>query len=166
MEEFIKTDINNNNKLLSRIDELGRIEIKLEKRKQLGIVTGDKFEIYIENTSIVLRKLDISIEKEQLVQMTGKIERDVEIKVQIYRLNNTISSINDIGHNIRVIDEFGKIAIPVILRNKLNIVNNDIVEIDISGNNLILTKKEKNRKDGRKCNSYHNRRKRQNCHQY
>ena len=42
--------------IIRRIDELGRIVIPKEIRKNLRIKNGESLEIYLENDSIILRK--------------------------------------------------------------------------------------------------------------
>jgi transcriptional pleiotropic regulator of transition state genes len=43
-------------KVLRKVDELGRIVIPIDVRKQLGIKEGETLEISIENNKIVLEK--------------------------------------------------------------------------------------------------------------
>ncbi len=42
--------------VLRKVDELGRIVIPIDVRKQLGIKEGETLEISIENNKIVLEK--------------------------------------------------------------------------------------------------------------
>ena len=42
--------------VIRRIDELGRIVIPKEIRRNLGIRDGESIEIYIENDNIILKK--------------------------------------------------------------------------------------------------------------
>ena len=42
--------------IIRRIDELGRIVIPKEIRKNLRIKEGENLEIYIENDNIILKK--------------------------------------------------------------------------------------------------------------
>lgn len=43
-------------KVLRKVDELGRIVIPIDVRKQLGIKEGETLEISIENNKVVLEK--------------------------------------------------------------------------------------------------------------
>ena len=43
-------------KVLRKVDELGRIVIPIDVRKQLGIKEGETLEISIENNKITLNK--------------------------------------------------------------------------------------------------------------
>lgn len=42
--------------IIRKIDELGRIVLPIELRKKLGIEQRDPIEIYVDGTSIVLKK--------------------------------------------------------------------------------------------------------------
>lgn len=165
MEKSMKLEVKNE-KGLSKVDELGRVTIELKRRKKLEIKEGDKFEIYLENNNIVLRKLDILLEKEELATGKYKIESDIEINIQVNRVKETILNVNDIGHCIRRIDELGRIVLPIELRRKLHIFPNDELEIDNMGNNITLTKKERCRKYGKKHSSYCSKKQRQHCQRY
>lgn len=42
--------------IVRKIDELGRFVIPMEMRNKLGISNNDSLEIYVEGTSIILKK--------------------------------------------------------------------------------------------------------------
>ena len=42
--------------IVRRVDELGRVVIPIELRRTLGIKEKDAMEIYVDNSSIVLKK--------------------------------------------------------------------------------------------------------------
>lgn len=42
--------------IIRKIDELGRFVIPMEMRNKLGISNNDSLEIYVEGTSIILKK--------------------------------------------------------------------------------------------------------------
>lgn len=44
--------------IIRRVDELGRIVIPIEIRNQFNIVEKDPIEIYVDNSSIVLKKFE------------------------------------------------------------------------------------------------------------
>ena len=44
--------------IIRRVDELGRVVIPIEIRNQFNIVEKDQIEIYVDNSSIVLRKYE------------------------------------------------------------------------------------------------------------
>lgn len=154
MEKSMKTKIENNEKVLRKVDELGRITIEYERRKRLGIKEKDKFEIYLENNSIVLRKLNVLVEKKKILEEKHILNKNIEIDIQQYEINETFLDINDIGHHVRIIDELGRIVLPIELRKKLNIRENDKLEISNIGNNIIL--KKINKKRSKKHSSYYN----------
>lgn len=162
MERSMKVEEKNEKGLL-KVDDLGRVTIELTRRERHGIKEKDKVEIYIENNSIILRKLDILVEKEEIAKSKCTINGDIEINVQVNKVKETILNINDIGHYIRSVDELGRIVIPIELRKKLGIFpNNELVANDI-GNNISLTKKEKCRKYDKRHSSYHRKKQRQHC---
>ena len=160
MERSMKVEEKSKKELLE-VDELGRVTIEFDRRERHGIKEKDKFEIYIENNSIMLRKLDILVEKEEIGKSKYTINGDVEIDVQVNKIKETILNINDIGHYIRRIDELGRIVIPIDLRQLLGILPKDKLEIDDVGNNMSLTKKEKNRKYDKRHSAYRSKRQKQ-----
>ena len=46
--------------IVRRVDELGRVVIPIELRTQFGIAVKDPIEIFVDGTSIVLRKYEQS----------------------------------------------------------------------------------------------------------
>lgn len=42
--------------IVRKLDQLGRITLPMELRRNLGIQTGDPIEVFIENDKIILRK--------------------------------------------------------------------------------------------------------------
>lgn len=44
--------------IIRRVDELGRVVIPIEIRNQFNIVEKDPIEIYVDNSSIVLKKYE------------------------------------------------------------------------------------------------------------
>ncbi len=162
MEKSMKLEVENEKELV-KVDDLGRVTLRLKLREKHGIKEGDRFEIYEENNSIMLRKLDVLTEKEEITTGTYKINGDIEINIQINKVKETILNINDIGHYVRRIDEFGRIVLPIELRKNRNIYPNNDLEIGEIGNNISLTKKERCRKHGKRHSSYHSKRQRQHC---
>ena len=45
--------------IIRRVDELGRVVIPIEIRNQFNIVEKDPIEIYVNDSSIILKKLAI-----------------------------------------------------------------------------------------------------------
>ena len=62
--------------IIRRIDELGRIVIPKEIRKNLRIKNGESLEIYLENDSIILKKYS-QIESLKNVSIDRSEERRV-----------------------------------------------------------------------------------------
>lgn len=165
MEKSMKKEVKNEKGLL-KVDELGRITIELKRRERHGIKEKDKVEIYIENNSIILRKLDILVEKEEIAKSKCTINGDIEINVQVNKIKETILNINDIGHYIRRVDEFGRIVLPIELRQKLGILPNNVLKAEDIENNISLIKKERFRKYGKRHSSYHSKKQGQHCQRY
>ena len=46
--------------IVRKVDELGRIVLPIELRRNLGIAEKDSLEIYMDGTSIILRKYEPS----------------------------------------------------------------------------------------------------------
>ena len=44
--------------IIRRVDELGRVVIPIELRNKFGITEKDPMEIYVDGTSIILRKFE------------------------------------------------------------------------------------------------------------
>lgn len=61
-----------------KIDNLGRVVLCSEHRKELGIECGDEIEMTIENNSIVLRK-DGTIDIKEYIK-TKQLEENVSIE--------------------------------------------------------------------------------------
>lgn len=63
--------------VIRRVDELGRIVIPIEIRTQFGIVEKDPLEIYVDGTSIILKKYEQSCifcgNTKKLINFEGKI---------------------------------------------------------------------------------------------
>lgn len=46
--------------IIRRVDELGRVVIPIELRNQLGIEVKDPMEIFVDGSSIILKKHELS----------------------------------------------------------------------------------------------------------
>lgn len=69
--------------IIRRLDDLGRLVIPKEIRKQYQLKEGDSIEFFIENEKIVLQKYDVLSSKQQeLIQMCEALK--VFYKVPIY----------------------------------------------------------------------------------
>ena len=62
--------------VIRRVDELGRVVIPIELRTQFGISEKDPMEIYVEGSSIVLKKYEPNCifcgNSKKLVEFEGK----------------------------------------------------------------------------------------------
>lgn len=63
--------------VIRRVDELGRVVIPIDMRTQLGISEKDPVEIYVEDTSIILKKYEEKCifcgNKKRLVDFENKV---------------------------------------------------------------------------------------------
>lgn len=63
--------------IIRRVDELGRVVIPIEIRNQFNIVEKDPIEIFVDNSSIVLRKYELDCifcgGTDDLIEYKGKL---------------------------------------------------------------------------------------------
>lgn len=63
--------------IIRRVDELGRVVIPIEIRNQFNIREKDPLEIYVDDTSIILKKYELSCifcgNTKNLVEYKGKL---------------------------------------------------------------------------------------------
>lgn len=89
--------------MVRRIDDLGRIVIPKEIRKQLGIEDGDPLEIFINEDKIVLRKYSVSIGFKELVRRLNNEFSNVKNEIETETANKIyehISALQDILKNM------------------------------------------------------------------
>lgn len=94
------------------IDELGRIRIPFEIRKRLQLHTREKLEIYTSGKNIILKK----------------------------RVNEKSNKLNNANIILRVIDEFGRLVLPIEIRKEQNFKENDQVKFCVKDDYIILIK--------------------------
>lgn len=141
MDKSIKEQ--KNNKDFVSIDGLGRISIPSNIRKQLQIETGNKLDVYRSGRNIILKKINMKIEKITLQQLNITIDQITEISIKINDLILNKAKDTNSKHKIRTIDELGKIIIPIEERQELNIMENDKFKLYIKEDMIILIKKER-----------------------
>lgn len=63
--------------IIRRVDELGRVVIPIEMRNKFGITEKDPMEIYVEGSSIILKKFEPNCtfcgNSKKLVEFQGKL---------------------------------------------------------------------------------------------
>lgn len=66
--------------IIRRVDELGRVVIPIEIRNQFNIVEKDPIEIFVDNSSIILKKFEPNCifcgNTENLVEFKGRLVCD------------------------------------------------------------------------------------------
>ena len=106
--------------IIRRIDELGRIVIPKEIRKNLRIKNGESLEIYLENDSIILKKYS-QIESLKNVSIDYVEAFNQIIKHNIIVTDRNISrNKNNTTYSITIINNRRKSIIP----NLFLIINN------------------------------------------
>lgn len=126
--------------VIRRIDDLGRIVIPKEIRKNLRIKTGDNLEVYLDGDTIVLKKF-------------SQIESLENVSVDYVEAFNQI-----IKHNIIVTDRDKVIAVAGPLKKKyLNKEINEFMERSIERRDSFNEKQKKdfNIVDGEVENGYY-----------
>ena len=127
---------------IRKVDDLGRITIPVTKRKELEISTGDKLEVYKSGKNIILKKVDVKISKDTIQIVRAIINGELEIDIEVKNLKTRFDKNYNKNHELKVIDELGRILIPRELREELNINRNDKMIICIKDNMIILIRTE------------------------
>ena len=127
---------------IRKVDDLGRITIPATKRKELEISTGDKLEVYKSGKNIILKKVDVKITKDTIQIVRAIINGELEIDIEVKHLKTRFDKNYNKNHELKVIDELGRILIPRELREELNINRNDKMKICIKDNMIILIRTE------------------------
>ena len=89
--------------VVRKIDDLGRVVIPREIRKQFGIKDGDPLEIFVSKDKIILRKCDVSIGLKELVKRLDNEFSDVKSDMETETANKIyehISALQDILKNM------------------------------------------------------------------
>lgn len=89
--------------IIRRIDDLGRVVIPREIRKQFGIKEGDQLEIFVNKDEIILKKYDVSIGMKELVRRLDNEFSDVKGDMETEIANNIykhISALKEILKNM------------------------------------------------------------------
>lgn len=125
---------------IRKIGALGEIVVPPTKRKELKINTGDKLEIYRSGKNIVLKKVNVEIRKEVIETINTIINNELELDIKIKTIKTNIDKKYNKNHDLRTIDELGRVFIPRELRKELNISENDKIKICVKDDMIILIK--------------------------
>lgn len=60
--------------IVRKVDELGRVVVPIELRRNLGIAEKDALEIFVDGNQIILQKYVPNIEKESVVSELEKLK--------------------------------------------------------------------------------------------
>lgn len=107
------------------VDRLGRINLSQQIREKLDIKEGEKFESYIENEDIILKRVDENKADEIVEEKVGNI-------LNVKKIN---------GHLVRTLDELFRIVLPLEIRDKLQIKENDKLFEYVKDNDKIILQK-------------------------
>lgn len=64
--------------IVRKVDELGRVVVPIELRRNLGIAEKDALEIFVDGNQIILQKYVPNIEKESVVSELEKLKSIVK----------------------------------------------------------------------------------------
>ncbi len=118
--------------IVRKIDELGRIVLPKELRKNLNIHTGDDFQISLENEKIILERYSrlINIEKE-IIKIVNIFKEIYNYNIFVVYNNKYIDSKENVPNNIIEIIQQRKLYVNESLSN-LNIKE------EIKNGNLVI----------------------------
>ena len=139
MEQILETK--EQTKFIIKMDELGRIHIPIQIRKELNIQEREKLYIYRSGINIILEKSNYKVEREKVFEEKQMINNEMEIHIEISKIKNSI--MEDEERKLRTVDELGNCVIPIEMRKELEIKENNDFKICIKDNKIILIKKRK-----------------------
>ena len=98
--------------VVRRIDELGRIVIPKEIRKNLGLREGEGLEIYVEDKKLVMKKYSkIDNHQDNIKSIIKFISDSFNININFYDRDKLVYYTNEILSKISFIKEFNNIII-------------------------------------------------------
>lgn len=123
--------------IIRRIDELGRIVIPKEIRKQMKINNGENIEIYISDDNIILKKYSAVKNIEDFIQiLIDSIYTSCKFNIVVTDTSNIIA-VSGINKKNVLGKEISNDLINII-KNKKNIESNNLINVtenlEISGN--------------------------------
>lgn len=122
--------------IVRKIDELGRIVIPKEIRKNLGIKNNEDIEIFVENDTVILKKYYRMQEfREKCVNFINLFQKYIIGNIYILDREKVITSTNKTMENIKISEK-----LITMLEERKKIVNNDNVLLEISNNYKINNK--------------------------
>ena len=111
--------------VVRRIDELGRIVIPKEIRKNLGLREGEGLEIYVEDNKIIIKKYSkIDNYQDNINSIIKFISDSFNININFYDRDKLVYYTNDVLSKVSFIKEFNNIII-----NR----KDEIIDVNIDG---------------------------------
>ena len=66
--------------MVRKVDDLGRIVVPIELRRNLGISVGDPVEFYVDGQTIIVKKYDAT---GSVAELVDKLESEIRMKEQL-----------------------------------------------------------------------------------
>ena len=111
--------------VVRRIDELGRIVIPKEIRKNMGLREGESLEIYVDDNKLIMQKYSkINNYQDNIKNIIQFISDSFSININFYDRDKLVYNTNDIFGKLSFIKEFNEIII-----NR----KEEIIDINIEG---------------------------------
>lgn len=112
--------------VVRRIDELGRIVIPKEIRKNLSIREGENLEIYIENNKLIMQKFSkITNHQDNIKDIIKYVSSAFNININFYDRDKLVFCTND---------ELGKLSFIKELNNTIINRKDSIIDVNIEQN--------------------------------
>ena len=98
--------------VVRRIDELGRIVIPKEIRKNLGLREGESLEIYVDDNKLIMQKFSkIDNYQDNINNIIQFISDAFVININFYDREKLVYNTNEVLGNLSFIKEFNEIII-------------------------------------------------------
>ena len=122
--------------VIRRIDELGRIVIPKEIRRNLGIRDGESIEIFIDDNSIILKKHSRLANTSDIIEKLGTLTHDImNYNIIITDREKVILSYGNLVENLKNKIISPKLIDLIDLRETLS--DNQETTIDLEDNKLV-----------------------------
>lgn len=85
--------------MVRKVDDLGRIVLPIELRRNLGISVGDPVEFYVDGQTIIVKKYDTT---GSVAELVDRLEQEIRMKARLLtpkkmaKLNKKIQELKEI----------------------------------------------------------------------
>lgn len=66
--------------MVRKVDDLGRIVLPIELRRNLGISVGDPVEFYVDGQTIIVKKYDTT---GSVAELVDRLEQEIRMKARL-----------------------------------------------------------------------------------